>query len=184
MRITILNGNPDIKNIKFEDYLTKLTDLLTANDHTVKVLQIREMDVRYCIGCFGCWIKTPGECSNAADDSRLVRREYINSDLVIFASPIIMGFTSALLKKAHDKLLPLLLPYLEVDQWEAHHVARYDKYPLIGLLLEKNNDTDEEDVEIISGIYVRDAINFKTSFCFTKLTTDPVEEVANEINSI
>ena len=43
---------------------------------------------------------------------------------------------------------------------------------------------DEEDIEIISDIYMRDAINFKTSFCFTKLTTDLVEEVVNEINRI
>jgi hypothetical protein len=54
----------------------------------------------------------------------------------------------------------------------------------MGLLLEKGKDTDEEDIEIISDIYRRDAINFKTSFSFTKLTSNPVEEVANEINRI
>jgi len=31
---------------------------------------------------------------------------------------------------------------------------------------------------------MRDAVNLKTSFCFTRLTDDPIEEVANEINSI
>ena len=184
MKVTVLNGNPDADNVHFDDYLKNLSALLESSNHIVTVLQLREMDIRYCIGCFGCWIKTPGECSNAADGTRDVRRGYINSDFVLFASPIIMGFTSALLKKAHDKLLPLLLPYLEADQWEAHHVARYDKYPLVGLLLEKGKDTDEEDIEIIADIYMRDAINFKTSFCFTKLTTDPVEEVVNGINSI
>ena len=181
-----LRCQPDIDadNIRFDDYLMDLCGLLESSNHTVTVLQFREMDIRYCIGCFGCWIKTPGECSNAADGTREVRREYINSDFVLFASPIIMGFTSALLKKAHDKLIPLIHPYLEFVQGEIHHLARYDKYPLMALLLERSKDTDEEDIEIISDIYRRDAINLKTSFCFTRLTDNPAEEVANEINRI
>lgn len=183
MRITILNGNPNAENARFDNYLKSLSDLLESSNHTVTTLKLREMDIKYCIGCFNCWVKTPGEC-RVADDSRDVCREYINSDLVLFASPIIMGFTSTLLKKAHEKLLPLLLPYLEFVQNESHHVSRYEKYPRIGLLLEKEKDTDDEDLKIITDIYKRDAINFKTSFCFTKLITDSAEEVTNEINNI
>ncbi len=184
MKITILNGNPNVEDSGFDDYLTKLKTVLESRDHTVMILQLRDMDIRYCIGCFGCWVKTPGECSNAADDTRVVRREYINSGLVIFASPIIMGFTSSLLKQAHDRLLPLLTPYIRLFEGESHHVARYDKYPLIGLLLQPDGNTDAEDVEIIAEIYRRDAINFKTSFIFTQTTGNPVEEVADAIVGI
>ena len=127
MKITILNGNPNVEDSGFDDYLTKLKTVLESRDHTVLILHLRDMDIRYCIGCFGCWVKTPGECSNAADDTRVVCREFINSGLVIFASPVIMGFTSALLKKAHDRLLPLLTPYVRLFEGESHHVARYDK---------------------------------------------------------
>jgi multimeric flavodoxin WrbA len=183
MKITILNGNPNADNARFDNYLKNLSDLLESSKHTVTILKLREIDIKYCTGCFGCWVKTPGECV-VPDDMRDVRREYIHSDLVLFASPVIMGFTSALLKKAHDKLIPLIHPYFELVQNEVHHLSRYDKYPLMGLLLGKGNDTDEEDLRIISDIYRRDAINLKTSFCFAKLTSDPVEEVANEINRI
>lgn len=183
MKITILNGNPNADNVKFDNYLKELSDLLKSRKHTVTIFKLRETDIRYCIGCFGCWVKTPGECI-VADGSRDICREYINSDFVLFASPIIMGFTSALLKKAHDKLIPLIHPYLEIVQNEFHHLSRYDKYPLIGLLLEKEKGTDEEDIKIISDIYMRDVINLKTSFCFTRFTDDPIEEVANEINRI
>jgi multimeric flavodoxin WrbA len=184
MRVTILNGNPNEENIRFDDYLKKLSDLLLLRNHSVKILQLRDMDIRYCIGCFGCFDKTPGECSTAADDSREVRREYINSDFVLFASPIIMGYTSALLKKPIERNLGLLLPYGAIIQEETHHPARYDKYPQLGLLLEKNSNSDDEDVEIISDMYMRDAINFHTTLCFTKLTSDPIKEVVDEINAI
>ena len=183
MKITILNGNPNADNTEFDNYLMSLSDLLESSGHTVTVLQLREMDIRYCVGCFGCWLRTPGECMTI-DGSHDICREYINSDLVLFASPVIMGFTSALLKKTHDKLLPLILPYFEIVQNEFHHLSRYDKYPVMGLLLEQGKDTDEEDIKIVSDIYRRNAINLKTSFCFTKLTADPVEDVANEINRI
>ncbi len=183
MKITILNGNPNIDDIKFDDYLKNLSDLLESNNHTVTLLKLREMNLKYCTGCWGCWVKTPGECI-VADDSRNICREYINSDFALFASPVIMGFTSALLKKAQEKLLPLIHPYFELVQNEVHHLSRYDKYPLMGLLLENGKDTDEEDIKIISDIYRRGAINFKTSFCFSRQTDDSVEEVANEINRI
>ncbi len=142
------------------------------------------MDIRYCIGCWGCWIKTPGECSNAVDDSRTVCREYINSDLAVFASPVVMGFTSAVLKRAHDRLIPLLQPYMEAYHGEAHHVSRYASYPDVGLLLAAGPDTDAEDIRIITEIYRRDAINFKAPFRFSRLTNDRVEEVAREINRL
>ena len=70
------------------------------------------------------------------------------------------------------------------SRYGKHYQARYDKYPQLGLLLEKNSDSDDEDVEIISDMYIRDAINFHATLCFTKLTSDPIEEVIDEINSI
>ena len=183
MKISILNGNPNVNNSRFDKYLKQLSDLLESGKHTTSIYPLRDMDIRYCVGCFGCWVKTPGECVSK-DDSHDIRRGIINSDLVLFASPLIMGFTSALLKKAHDKLIPLVHPYFELVQSETHHIARYDRYPVMGLLLQKQEDTDEVDIKIVSDIYKRDAINFKTSFCFTRFIDDPVEEVANEINSI
>ncbi len=183
MKITILNGNPCTDNLTFDNYLQELSQRLEASQHSVSSFKLRDMNIKYCTGCFGCWVKTPGECVTK-DDSATIRHEYINSDFVLFASPVIMGFISAVLKKTQDKLIPLLLPYFEMVHGEVHHQRRYDNYPRIGLLLEKGSDTDEEDIEIISDIYGRTAINLKTSFCFSRLTSDPVEEVANEINSI
>jgi multimeric flavodoxin WrbA len=183
MKVTILNGNPDASNTIFDDYLKKLSEILSSESNQVIIFTLRDMDIKYCRGCWGCWVKTPGECL-VEDDTREIRCKFIPSDLVLFASPVRMGFTSALLKRAHERLLPLIHPYLELVDGEVHHIARYDKYPLMALLLEKGEDVDEEDIKIISDIYRRDAINFKTSFCFTKSTSDPLEEVANEINGL
>ena len=80
MKITILNGNPDANNDVFDGYLKKLSDALVSDNHLVTILDLREMDIRYCIGCFGCWLKTPGKCI-VADGSRDVCREFVSSAL-------------------------------------------------------------------------------------------------------
>ena len=90
MKILILNGNPK-DDTKFDEYIDQLSSALKLSNHIVTIQTLKDMDIRYCIGCFGCWVKTPGECSIAADDTRDIRKAYMNSDLVIFVSPIIMG---------------------------------------------------------------------------------------------
>ena len=183
MKITLLNGNPLADNSTFEDYLKQLSEVLTSDGHYVTAYGLRDMDISYCIGCLNCWVKSPGEC-RSGDESREVCRAYINSDFVLWASPVIMGFYSSLLKKVTDKFVCLVHPYGEFVEGEVHHLPRYDHYPIAGLLLEKGSDTDDEDIQIISNIHSRTALNFKSSLAFTKLTIDPVEEVADAINRI
>ena len=183
MKITVLNGNPDTNNASFDDYIARLSEELTSDGHAVTSFDLREMDIKYCIGCFGCWVKTPGEC-RSRDESREVCRAYINSDFVLWASPVIMGFYSSMLKKVTDKFVCLVHPYGEFVDGEVHHLPRYEHYPKTGLLLEKGADSDDEDIQIISDIHSRTALNFKSSLAFTKLTLDPVEEVADAINRI
>ena len=86
--------------------------------------------------------------------------------------------------EATDKLIPLIHPYMVVDQGEAHHLARYSRYPLLGLLLQPGEDTDDEDIAIIREIHSRTALNFKSKVAFTRLTSDPIEEVAREIDRL
>ena len=95
-----------------------------------------------------------------------------------------MGFTSALLKKATDKLIPLLLPYFDFNNSEVHHIGRYEIFPLIGVLLEQSDDTDKEDLDIVNGIYSRIALILKTSISFTFTSTEPIENIVHEINCI
>jgi len=177
MNISILNGNPDPGNTAFEQYLDELVERLGA-EHSVRRFDLREMDIHYCSGCLGCWVKTPGECVTK-DESADVRRSVIHSDFMLLASPLIMGFPSALLKKMVDKIIPLIHPYFVVVQGEAHHRARYDRYPLVGLLLQRENDTDETDIRLITDIFSRTSLNFISRLSFTRLTDQPVEEVAH-----
>lgn len=183
MKIVVLNGSPDSRRYELDCYLAELEGLLETRGHAISSFELRAMDIAHCTGCWGCWVKTPGECV-IRDDSRKVCRTAINSDLLLFASPVIMGFTSAVLKKMTDRLIPLLHPYFEIAGGEVHHRKRYDRYPTLGLLLERTTDTDEEDLEIIREIYTRMAVDFKSELRLTRMTGDPAEEAADAIDSL
>jgi len=183
MNITILNGNPTPENQRFDIYLDQLSESWSAGGHQVTNLELHAMKISYCVGCWNCWVKTPGQCSSN-DQSLDVCRAVIHSDFTLWASPVIMGFPSAELKKVTDKLIPLVHPYIVVDQGEAHHLARYDRYPKFGLLLEKSGDCDDEDIEIITYIFSRTALNMKSELVFSKLAYAPISEVTNAVNHL
>jgi len=183
MKILILDGNPDPNDTPFEEYLADLANEIQALDNEVKRIKLRDLNIRYCTGCWGCWVKTPGKCV-FPDDSQEVCREYIHSDFVLMASPVKMGFTTSLLKKTQDRLIGLLHPYIVFVENESHHYERYEKYPKNGLLLEKSACVDDEDLQIIKDMFERFSLNFKTQLAFFGLTAQDANEVARAINNI
>jgi multimeric flavodoxin WrbA len=180
MKITILNGNPEAQNTDFESYLDRLALALDDLGMEVLTITLREKEIHSCTGCWGCWVKTPGECI-IPDDSLEIRKEIIHSDLLIFASPLIMGFTSALLKIMQDKLIPLVHPYIELVNNECHHIKRYNTYPKLALIFSPEPDTDAEDIQIVTNIYERLAINFKSELIFSHSIETSAENMIHEI---
>jgi hypothetical protein len=182
MQITILNGDIQPEKKDFSEYIHLLEEKLVSENHNVQVFNIHSMNLFYCKGCWSCWWKTPGKC-DIQDDGAKIFQSVINSDFIIFASPLIVGFTSSALKKVTDRFVCLLHPYIQLKNGESHHRKRYEKYPDFGLLLEQEPDTDEEDIEIVKNIYNRLSLNFhnKMRFCFFTETNKP-EEIIYEIS--
>jgi multimeric flavodoxin WrbA len=166
MKIVILNGDIKQEKSDFSEYLEKLTEEFRLN-HTVQLFPLNKMNLHYCTGCWTCWWKTPGRCA-IHDDAEEIFKSVINSDFFIFASPLIAGFTSSALKKITDRFIVLLHPYIKFINGESHHRKRYNKYPDFGLILDKETDTDNEDLKIISDIYDRLAINFHSKKKYMK----------------
>lgn len=179
MKITILNGSPQQEGLDL--YLDDLIPILEDKGHQVSRVDLRDLSLKYCTGCFDCWTKKPGLC--AADPaSQDMDREVITSDFTLWAAPLKLGFPSVLLKMALDKHLPLIHPYMVVDQGEAHHLKRYERYPRLGMLLEEELDTTEEDLSILQSLFARTALNFKSRLEFMETIRGDVAELARKID--
>jgi multimeric flavodoxin WrbA len=157
-KITILNGDPRREGTPLKSMIASLEGS-HPSEVELETFALAKMEIRQCIGCWSCWWKTPGECV-LKDDTIPAMKAVIHSDLVVFASPLMAGFTSGLLKRLQDRLIVLVHPYIEPMQGECHHRKRYTNYPDLALLLEKEKDTDDEDIQIVTDIYRRLALNF------------------------
>ncbi len=189
MKVLIINGNPvstsNVSEISspLGDYLNRLTESLRERKFEVKSLSLADLKIHYCTGCFSCWLKTPGRCV-FQDDMELVLREMLKSDLVIYAAPLSLGFLHHLLKKTLDRTIPLVLPYIGIYKKECHHFLRYPKMPLLGVMVEKEADTDGDDLELTYGMMKRLSLNMRTRLVFSETTEKSPEEVLHEISSL
>ena len=180
MKITILNGDMNVNNASFTNVLHKLVEEL-AKVHNVEIFDLNKLTLHSCQGCWTCWVKTPGICS-IKDDAPRIFEAVINADIFIFASPLMAGFTSSILKIITDRLIVLLHPYIQLRQGESHHNKRYKHYPKFGLLIEKEKDTDQEDLNILNDIYDRFAINFHSKRLFTEFVDEVGVDTFERIN--
>ena len=179
MEILILNGNPDPAHRAWEEYLGTFAKALTRVGAGVRTCTLREMDIHYCTGCWSCWWKTPGLCT-FKDDMTGVYPVMLASDLVVWASPLVLGNVSALTKKAQDRFIPLLHPYIELVNGESHHRRRYPKDIDMGLIIETADGDTREDAEIVRHMHERLALNGRGRLRFFATTARGAEEVANE----
>ena len=182
-KITIVDGNPNFEQNPLNSFLDELTTELNENNFEVDLFCLQEREIKQCVGCFNCWWKTPGEC-RFDDDATEVLKSVINCDLVIYSSPMILGMYSALLKKFHDRTIPLVHPYIEIIQGECHHKKRYPDYPKMGVILEPNDSTSEE-IEITRKIFNRIALNFHSEVRFFYLLNQiQPKKITDEISRI
>jgi multimeric flavodoxin WrbA len=183
MRIALVDGNPDAGNTLFGERLALHGRALSEAGHTVELIRLQGKTIHWCTGCFSCWVKTPGICV-FKDDQTDILRSFLNSDVVVFASPLFMGFYSALLKKTIDRVIPLIIPYIEFADGECRHPLRYDSMPRMAFLYEREEDTDEEDIGIVSTAFERFARNGHTKFLFARPLGDDSGEVRHAIEHL
>ena len=157
MRALILNGE-ELDGISLKIFSDDIKEGLKLNDFEIEEIMLKEKKIADCLGCFKCWVKTPGICI-IDDYGREVAAKLINSDLLIFLTPVIFGSYSYQLKKALDRMIPLISPYFKKVGGEIHHKKRYPKYPsllALGVMEEKN----QYQSKIFKELVRRNSINF------------------------
>lgn len=156
MKALILNGGT-AESAALDVIQATLMEDLRHWGWEVGAVELREVRIAWCTGCFECWTKTPGICKTR-DAGRDVARAMIASDLTVLLTPVTFGGYSSELKKALDRAIGLLSPFFTRIEGEVHHRARYDRYPAllaVGWLAEP----DEEEERIFRTLVRRNALN-------------------------
>lgn len=108
-----------IHDLAEEDFVKIMPDppgdtRIITNDH----------EIHNCIGCFGCWIKTPAVC--------IIRDKYgdmgatlSQSSQVTIISQCFYGGFSPFVKNILDRSISFIHPYFRIKDGRMHHRPRY-----------------------------------------------------------
>jgi len=90
--------------------------------------------ITHCLGCFHCWVKTPGKCV-IDDDMKELLQIIMSSDIIVFATPLYVDNVTGIMKNFMDRLIPLADPYFEKDEGgECRHSSRSESVPKIAVI--------------------------------------------------
>lgn len=124
MKVLAINGSPRLRSSSTYHILTPLLEGMRAAGAETNLIHVRDLELEPCLGCFRCWVQTPGECVHE-DGMRAALEAYTEADLVVYGTPLYHGSMSGLLKTFLDRLLPRYEPWL-IDN---PHVAGMSGHP-------------------------------------------------------
>ncbi|WP_197027096.1 flavodoxin family protein [Butyrivibrio sp. MC2021] len=140
-------------------------------------------DISPCAGCFGCWLKTPGQC--VIKDGYDKMGQLIHSaDEVVVISRYTYGGFSSFVKNVLDRSIGYILPFFRLVKGEMHHQPRFHEKKPFRFIFRGENLT-EEDKEKAKKYVKAVCINFNgrikdIQFWETEAETGEAAEVSKE----
>lgn len=117
--------------------------------------------IHNCIGCFGCWIKTPGIC--VLNDGYSNMGELLSKcDQLIIISRCVYGSYSAFIRNVLDRCIPYLSPYFVKLNGETHHKNRYENTFVLSAHF-YGDDITEKEQKTAKALVKANGINFYAS---------------------
>lgn len=102
------------------------------------------LNIRNCIGCFGCWTKSPGKCV-IRDDAVKIYPLIAKSERLIYVSHIYCGSYDVTMKTMLERAIPVQKAFIRLYHGETHHVQRAvaeKKAVIIAYGAETNSEKD------------------------------------------
>lgn len=124
------------------------------NDNNI--IDLSKLNIKACIGCFACWVKTPGKCI-IRDDATTVYPIIAKSEEIIYVSSIKYGSYNSIMKTILERSLATQQAFLRLYKGEIHHVQR-DVVPKKATIIAYGN-IDEAQQILFRKLVSRNAYN-------------------------
>lgn len=163
----------DLSNERFQSIFPK-----TNNDiHVISDTGV----IQHCIGCFGCWIKTPGKCvmKDGYDNMGELLGE---SERVTIISQCFYGCYSPFVKNVLDRSISWLLPFFKIRNNETHHKRRYQNNMELAVHFYGENITTEER-ETAEKLVKANCVNFDVKNYYISFSNS-LEKLYREVTDI
>ena len=138
-----------MKRMILFDVPGEMMERYSADENTILVDagQIKQ----YCVGCFGCWLKTPGTCV-IKDGFQDMGKKLSEVEELLIVSRGTFGSYSSAVKNVLDRSISYVLPFFTIRNGEMHHGERYHNHlkfsaVFYGELTEAEKDTSRNLVK-------------------------------------
>ena len=126
MKILAFNGSPRKSNGMTDRLLDIFLESASKEGAEITKHYLSDLNINGCTGCFGCWWSTPGKCVQS-DDMDWVLEQILDTDVIVWSSPIYHDNIIHSLQRLRERTLPLALPEFILNKGETSHPARYKK---------------------------------------------------------
>jgi multimeric flavodoxin WrbA len=135
MRIIAFNSSPrDNETSKTELVLQKFLEGARRACAQTETLYLRNYNIKHCLGCFGCWVKTPGRCVQKDDMAEELFDRYLDADLAVLATPLYHFNMNARLKMFIERTLPMISPIMADRGARTGHPYRFEHIPKLAVV--------------------------------------------------
>jgi multimeric flavodoxin WrbA len=110
-RVLALNGSPRGGAGATSKLLGPLLAGMRDAGAETELIRVRDLKLEPCIGCYSCWVQTPGRCIHL-DGMESALEAWSRADLVVIGTPVYHGSMTGMMKTFLDRLLPRYEPWL------------------------------------------------------------------------
>lgn len=125
MNVLVLNGSPKSKSDTMRLTRSFLEGLEAHTHCNITIVDVIRKNIRPCLGCFGCWKKGDGLCTQK-DDQNEILAAYREADLIIWSFPLYCYGMPSHLKAVVDRLIPLVQLRMKVVDGKVQHEPLID----------------------------------------------------------
>ncbi len=126
------------------------------DDENIRYFNLSALKISNCVGCFGCWTKTPGRCV-IRDDATKVYPVIAQSDEVLYVSHVKYGGYDSVMKTMLERAIPIQQAFIRIFKGETHHVQR--AVALKQATIVAYGELTEEEKDIFTRLIARNAYN-------------------------
>jgi multimeric flavodoxin WrbA len=123
MKVVAINTIPRMEKGNTTLILDPFLEGMKEAGAEVELFYTSNLDVKPCLGCFGCWVKTPGRCVQR-DDMDWLLPKMNEANLWVFATPLYVDGVTSPLKCLMDRMLPRVQPFFEIRKGRCRHPLR------------------------------------------------------------
>lgn len=157
----------------------KRLDIRVGSKSEICYFDLSSLKIAGCMGCFGCWTRTPGRCV-IRDDAPRVYSCMAASDVVLYVSRLRYGGYDTVMKTMLERAIPVQQAFIRIHCGETHHVQR-SVVPKRATFLVYGAG-DEEECDIFRQLVARNARNmsfesYEIVFTTESLVDDMVRNV-------